>query len=215
MSPRAAIRTLSLSLSLSLSPERDSRLWCECNYRAIEGGAGHSGGKGCQATAYRRSRAAGHGQRRSAGWDSRAHRDGFSQRIKVYRSNPGSTRGQHHLQFHRRYSQLELARWSDASARSERSGWSKDQFVGRDCCDHRYHCDGGDTRVNEEEQELLLQVYRVGRNRAALFTRTPWGVDPGESRANDHHAGGLENDPRAITDGVPNLSGVGAGVGVI
>jgi hypothetical protein len=54
-----------------------------------------------------------------------------------------------------------------------------------------------ETHVNEEEQEFLLQVYRVGRNRAALFTRTPWGVDPGEGRANDHHADRFENDPRA------------------
>jgi len=42
--------------------------------------------------------------------------------------------------------------------RSERSGWSEDQFVRRDSCDHGYHGNGGDTRVNEEEQEFLLQV---------------------------------------------------------
>src|SRR5439155_606888 len=61
------------------------------------------------------------------------------------------------------------------------SGWSKDQFVGRDCCDHRHHRDGGDTCVNEEEQEFLLQVYRIGRNGAALLTWTSGGVDFGES----------------------------------
>jgi FecR protein len=54
-----------------------------------------------------------------------------------------------------------------------------------------------ETHVNEEEQEFLLQVYRVGRNRPALFTGTPRRVDLGESRANDHHAGRFENDPRA------------------
>ena len=67
-------------------------------------------------------------------------------------------RSQHALQFLRRYSQPEPARLSDASACPERSRWSKDQFIGRDRCDYRHHRDGGDTRVNEEEQEFLLQV---------------------------------------------------------
>ena len=51
--------------------------------------------------------------------------------------------------------------------------------------------------VNEEEQEFLLQVYRVGRNGAALFARAAGGVDPGEGRANDHHAAGFEDDSGA------------------
>src|SRR6266550_198382 len=99
--------------------------------------------------------------------------------------------------FSRRYSQSKPAGWSDAATRSERSGRSKSQFVGGDCCDHRNHRDGGDTCINEEEQEFLLQVYRVRRNRAALFTRAARGVDPRESRANDHHAAGFEDDSGA------------------
>ena len=106
-------------------------------------------------------------------------------------------RSQHALQFLRRYSQPEPARWSDAAARSERSGWSKNQFVGGDCCDHRNYRDAGDTCGNKEEQEFLLQVYRVGGNRAALFAWTSGGVDLGEGRANDHHAAGFEDDSGA------------------
>src|SRR5437762_10111258 len=51
--------------------------------------------------------------------------------------------------------------------------------------------------LTKKNKNSYYKFNRVGRNRAALFTRTPWGVDPGESRANDHHAGGFENDPRA------------------
>ena len=77
------------------------------------------------------------------------------------------------------------------------AGGAKINSAAVSCCDHRNHRDAGDTWVSEEEQEFLLQVYRVGRNRAALFARPAGGVDPGEGRANDHHAAGFEDDSRA------------------
>jgi hypothetical protein len=51
--------------------------------------------------------------------------------------------------------------------------------------------------LTKKNKNSYYKVYRVGRDCAALLTRTPWGVDPGKSRANDHHATGFENDPRA------------------
>ena len=103
------------------------------------------------------------------GWDCRAYRGRFSE-LKFTDQTLARLGANTLFSFSEGTRNLNF-RMEQCCCGSERSGWSKNQFVGGDCCDHRNHRDAGDTCVNEEEQEFLLQVYRVGGNRAALFAR--------------------------------------------